>query len=369
MLKSWMILCLFSSLPTLAGLYNIKDLEVLESNKAYKEFLDHALDVRPSARDKHWSSMVGNMATGLVKQYSSQKAYTKANFDFIEGLTGWPSLAKDDYFRYKRKIFGLSYLAKCLGHLCRSDLLSFWYTTKKQDGATAKKLVLILKEIAPSENLIPFLAKIGHDDYALSHCKKPWIQQEIFSAVTAPLRLDKLKEAKKVLNTIVGNDCWRAIRPIVHQALLKGPGLKQDYAFSLLKIQNDLTKEWEDFYYVSYFLGSPIPGMTFNKSWNRVKALGQNYGRRMQVLKKMYELDPLPGKLFSLINNKKKDTLVNYFNKNIPEYINHYSKTCLNYLSGSINFSNGNPTPDCDNLFAGGHMEDRVRAKFSALKK
>lgn len=352
-----------------AGLYDIKDLEVLESNKAYKEFLDHALDVRPSQRGKNWTEMVGNMAIGFIKTKLSQKSFTKENFKFIEELSRWPSLKKDDYFLHKRRDFGLSYLENCMGKSCKRELMSFWYGTSRQDGDTAKKLALILKQVDPKASLIPFLRVIGHDDYSLYHCKKPWVQQEIFSIVTEPLRMQKSEKLKSTLDQLVGPECWKSLRAVIHQALIQGPGLKQDYAFSLLKIRNDLSQEWEDFYYVSYFLGSPTPGKVFNQSWNRIKELGQNYSRRMRAMKKLKGLDPLPGRLFSLVDNGKKHTLIKYLKKNFPEYIGHYSKTCLSYLSGRVNFSNGNPTPDCDNLFAGNYVEDRIRLKFSSLKK
>ncbi|MCO4754768.1 MAG: hypothetical protein KC478_09800, partial [Bacteriovoracaceae bacterium] len=66
--KLWMILSLFICTSLSATLYDIKDLEVLESNKSYREFLDHALDIRPSDRKKQWTEMVNNMAVGFLKQ-------------------------------------------------------------------------------------------------------------------------------------------------------------------------------------------------------------------------------------------------------------------------------------------------------------
>ncbi len=367
--KLWMILSLFFCTYTSASLYDIKDLEVLEANKSYKEFLDHALDVRPAERKKQWREMVNNMSVGFIKEQLRTKAFNKINFDYIENLNRWPTLQKDSYFQHKRKEFALHYLDDCLGKSCKSDLMGFWYSTQRQDGELAKKLSIILRQKDPKSNITPFLSVIGHDDYALYHCKKPWIQSEIFSLVTEPLRMEEEDKLKKVLNNLVGKECWKSLRPIVHQALIRGPGLKQDYAFALLKSRGDLSQEWMDFYYTSYFLGSPVPGNKLNASWNTIKELGQNFNRRVKVLNKLKKLDPLPGKLFSLIDNGKKNTLIKYFKKNFPEYIDHYSKTCLNYLQGTVSFANGNPTPDCDNLFAGNHVEDRIRIKHSAIKK
>lgn len=352
-----------------AGLYNIKDLEVLESNKSYKEFLDHALDIRPSSRTKNWTEMVKGMAVGFLKDQIKKKAYTKDNFAYIEGLSRWASLKTDGYFLHKRREFALTYLKQCQGPHCTRDIMSFWYSTELKDGETAKKLALTLKQIDPKATLTPFLKVIGNDDYSLYHCKKPWIQAEVFSLLTEPLRMEKEKQLVRLLNQIVGPECWKSLRPVIHQALIKGPGMKQDYAYALLSAKKDLTPEWEDFYYVSYFLGNPTPGKKFNKAWNRLKDIGQNYGRRVNVLKKLKQIDPLPGKLFSIIDSGKKNTLIRFFNKNFPEYVTYYSKTCLSYLSGTVNFANGNPTPDCDNLFETKFVEDRIRTKYSAIKK
>lgn len=363
-----MILPFLLCLNLQAALYDIKDLEVLESSKSYKEFLDHAKDIRPSSRDKHWSEMVSNMATSYLKDLSSKKAYQKENFDYVQALSHWSELKTDSYFQHKRLEYSVDYLQKCMGKHCTTDLTSFW-NTARQSGDLAKKLALILKELDPAASLSSFMKVIGHDDYALYHCKKPWIQSEIFKFITEPIRMKEEAKVKETLQAYVGRECWKSLRPIVHAALLRGPGLKQDYAFTLLNTMEKLAIEWSDFYYVSYFLGGPIPGKTLNEAWRTVKELGQNYSRRSSVLKKLSQLDPLPGKLFSLIDTDKRKTFVSYLKKNFPEYISHYSKTCLSYLGGEVDFINGNPTPDCDNLADGGFFEDRIKTKYSALKK
>lgn len=363
-----MILPFLLCLNAQAALYDIKDLEVLESNKSFREFLDHAKDIRPSSRDKHWSEMVGNMATSYLKELLTKKSYQKENYDYVHGLSTWAQLKTDSYFQHKRHEYSVEYFRKCLGKYCEPDLAGFW-NSSRQDGDLAKKLAIILMDLNPKATLSHFLKKIGHDDYALFHCKKPWIQSQIFKVITGPIRMKEEAKIKSTLLSYVGRECWKSLRPIVHAALLRGPGLKQDYAYTLLSNMEKLSVEWRDFYHVSYFLGSPIPGDTLNESWRTLKELGQSYSRRSSVLKKLSKLDPLPGKLFSLIDREKRMTLVSYLKKNFPEYVDHYSKTCLSYLGGEVDFANGNPTPDCDNLADGGFFEDRIKIKYSALKK
>ena len=87
--------------------------------------------------------MVGDMSVGLIKLHLKQKAFSKQNFDYIEKIAKWPVLIKDSYFQHKRKDFGLNYLGNCLGAHCKSDLMSFWHSVKRQDGELAKKLALL----------------------------------------------------------------------------------------------------------------------------------------------------------------------------------------------------------------------------------
>ncbi|RPJ79307.1 MAG: hypothetical protein EHM20_01770, partial [Alphaproteobacteria bacterium] len=46
--------------------YDLKDLEVLEREKNFEEFLLHVNDIRPSERGKHWKEMFQGMAMGMV---------------------------------------------------------------------------------------------------------------------------------------------------------------------------------------------------------------------------------------------------------------------------------------------------------------
>ena len=94
-------------------LFSMEDLSILKTQKNFKEFLAHALDIRPSKRNKKWEEMVQNMATGHISSVLDKKQFSKYNFSFIESLLSWPTLKTDEFFLIKRNKFGVSYLKKC----------------------------------------------------------------------------------------------------------------------------------------------------------------------------------------------------------------------------------------------------------------
>ena len=79
--------------------------------------------------------------------------------------------------------------------------------------------------------------------------------------------------------------------------------------------------------------------------------LGEDFKAREAVVKKLNSLDPLPDDIFGLSDPLREKTLFELINKNLPEYIGHYSKSCLDYYSGEKHFSNGNPTIKCRNFY------------------
>ena len=85
-----------------AQLFSMEDLSILKAQKNFKEFLAHALDIRPSKRNKKWEKMVQDMATGHVTSILEKKQFSKKNFTFIESLLSWPTLKVDEFFLIKR---------------------------------------------------------------------------------------------------------------------------------------------------------------------------------------------------------------------------------------------------------------------------
>ena len=55
--------------------YEMGDLETLYKENNFSEFLNHALDIRPTLRDSKWKKMVLEMGVDFVKDKDSRKQY------------------------------------------------------------------------------------------------------------------------------------------------------------------------------------------------------------------------------------------------------------------------------------------------------
>ena len=65
---------------TLAQRYTLEDLKILHKQKSYLEYLDHALDVVPSKRNKEWDEMTGEMALHYLEAKIKDTFVTKNSF-------------------------------------------------------------------------------------------------------------------------------------------------------------------------------------------------------------------------------------------------------------------------------------------------
>ena len=148
-------------------------------------------------------------------------------------------------------------------------------------------------------------------------------------------------------------------------------GVPEERIFKILVAKRELREEDKDFYYVLFILNGPRVGKTFNLAWNRMKELGENFSRRQKVLQRLLKLDPLPDAVVGTSGSDKRKTLLEFFSHHFPEYFNHYSKVCLNYLEGKGSFPQGNPTVRCRDFFryTDSLVSDKLYLRYSALKK
>ena len=74
-------------------------MEALENAGQYKEFLDHAFDIRPVERDKHWQAMLSAMAIQYISEAVKRKDYTERIFGYVEYLLTWQGLKSDEFLK------------------------------------------------------------------------------------------------------------------------------------------------------------------------------------------------------------------------------------------------------------------------------
>ncbi len=366
---------------TQSSKYSIVDLEVLEREKNYQEFLDHAHDILPSNRDQHWINITQNMITGYIEELINKKTFNQKNFKRIEEISRW-SVANSAIVQSKRANYGLQYLKICFSddlikltqnvkigdspiaiinlidedsNECVADLYSMWNNTQnsENDHALAIKLGNLLAQFVQTDKLWSFFAIGAKSQFSEFYCKESYLLQELKKQTAKILSTPNFdnEQIKKKVDNLVNSDCWKMAFPVYKKDLESTELIIFENAFKLLTSFDQLNDEEKDYYYTRYLLSDPPNGELFNYAWNAVQLLGQKFERRTKILKKVEGLDPLPGKSFKSVDLSRREILISFIGKNLPEYIDSYGKTCIDYLKGRESFPNGNPTIECHELF------------------
>ncbi len=343
----------------LSGGYTLADLEILESEKNYREFFAHAQDIRPTKRDSYWNSMVNEMAESYSAELLKNPTITPKKFAFLEKLHKIPTLKNNEFFIKNRGKLALIFFGNCYKQnkqnlqLCDKKLSDFWQkdTTNAEIGI---RLAELMDRHSPQsiENIWTFYKEAVRGELSKFYCQK----KKIASTVTRKLvsiaaRTTDDKNIYLKIDQEISGDCWNSIKDGIYQQLPMADIQNRRYLFTLLEGKGELSQKDRDLYHLVFILDSPAKGALLNRSWSTIKSLGSNYRRREQVLKNIAKLDPLPGDILSSFDDKKKQTIIKHLFKNVPEYFDIYAKTCLNFLSGKGNFPNGNPTIQCKQLF------------------
>ena len=370
-----MRIMLFFSLWILSGAawaegisYTLKDLEILEEQGSYPDFFRHAKDVRPALRGKSWERMVRHMAVAWVNFKLKRKMFDRDSFRTIEGIALWPTLRQDEFFQLKRGEYALKTFEHCFVtaeakeySTCRKWMEHFWVRSNRlvMVGHNLAKLLVEQKQSGAWVFLSEVLSKEESKDY----CKDSFIQDEFLKKISS----DNGDNPENAFHPA----CWKAMVPGLRQHLLNGNGQGNDRLFEIFSEKGLLKQEEEDFYYVLFILNGPEVGKTFNLAWNRMKSLGQDFSRREKVLQRLVKMDPLPDGVVGTNHLAKRKTLLEFFSLHFPEYFNHYSKVCLNYLEGRGSWPQGNPTVRCRDFFryTDSLVSDRLYLRYSALKK
>jgi len=358
--------------------YNIQDLEVLEKQNNYEEFLKHARDVRPSLRKKNWREMVHNMATGYIDFKLKKRVLNDETFQFIENLVLWPSLRTDEFFLIKRSRYGLKYLTECIKTKtskaqCLGPIHTFWHSGQ-QNAELAWNLSQLIKKANPNADLWPFTKIILKSDVSEFYCKRPFIQYQVFDKLNEKLRPESTKKfVNSTIDSLMNKSCWNKLVPSFTASLFSDDTNVNALSYNVLSAKDSIDQSSSDQFLTFYILSGPVVGNIFNKAWNTIGKLGQDYSRRQKLLRKLKLMDPLPGKIFAHPNLKKRKTITRLIGQNIPEYLDFYAKSCVNYLNGHGDFPTGNPTIECPQLFQVSKgtkwIEQKIQSNYSAIKR
>ncbi len=360
----------------LANTYNFEDLQALEVQKAYKEFLDHARDIRPSQRSKIWSEMLSHMATDYMVHLKSKKDFDRQTFQYVQFISDWPELREDAFFHTKREVYLLDYVKDCYSKqhkTCRAQAKESWDIGRKNlDNGTLLAEVLSIYD--PKADISPYISLALKDDVAKFYCRKDFIQGWVLNSIAPKIiSVEDSAEVSQIVTEIVNPYCIETMKPLFERGILSSNQELKNISYRILKAFKFISYSDEDLYLTTYLLDSPSVGKTFNLAWSMLRQISQDFERRKSLLSRLAKLDPLPDALFDSGNILKRDTVANFLFQHIPEYISFYAETCVNYRLGKGDFPKGNPTLYCDKFFEiaknKNWLSQEVTIKYSALQR
>lgn len=330
--------------------YDLKDLEVLEKEKNFEEFLLHVNDIRPSERGKHWKEMFQTMAMGLVDYKIKTRDFSLSTYRQIETIARSSAMNNDEFFQLKRSLFAKKYFTECFKrvsllsespkkdadiNLCETELTTFWYFSKK-DPDVGLDLAAILENSQSSVKTWPFYERAVKDSIAQFYCKKSQIQQ----AVMAKLYEESFNSEfdgnyKRLVQRIIPDTCFDELVGPLKASLtsIKSNGLNKEMALNILEAKGKLSQDELDLYAILFLLDGPVVGDKMNIAWKKVEALGENYPKRQKLLAQIEKLSLIPDKIFKDPNLPRHKAILNLFAKNFPEYLNYYGTTCIKYIN------------------------------------
>lgn len=340
--------------------YSLNDLEILKKDGNFEEFLQHANDIRPSERNSHWREMSNEMANQYISSKLKRKLFDRKTFIEIESLSRRSPIKNNNFFLNRRTLYGTSYLEHCFENSrskksdCINDFETLWNNTSEgpEKADFGIKLGHLAEKYRIPTNFWNLYSNGLKSNMANFYCNNPSVRKTLFGKLGKIINTSNSEiEIKTNMKKIIHTECWNSFVPYLKSLLSSKNKIIKEHAYILLKLKNNLLTEEKDFYLSLNLLENPVVGSIFNEAWSTMKEIGQNYKRRQLVLQKLKKLDPLPGILFDIRDRGKKNIIIEFLAQNIPEYLNFYASTCLDYLDGKKTFPNGNPTIECHQLF------------------
>lgn len=361
--------------------YDLKDLEVLEREKNFEEFLLHVNDIRPSERGKHWKEMFQVMAMGMVDYKIKTRDFSLATFREIEKIGRSSAMSGDEFFQLKRSIYAKKFFSDCFKNntnknLCENELSSFWYFSKK-DPDMGLDLAAILESSKSTIKIWPFYERATKDNISNFYCKKTEIQKAIMNKLYEESSKAEFDGNYKILvERTISDSCFNELVSPLKEALtsIKSSGLNKEMSLSILEAKGKLSKDEQDLYAILFLLDGPVVGDKMNIAWKKVEALGENYQNRLKILAQIQNLAIIPDKIFKDPNLPRHKAIINLFAKNFPEYLNYYGSTCIKYISNTSETPlNVSSSIQCNEFLKAAStnpwISDSVKRQYSGLKK
>lgn len=338
--------------------YSKEDLKVLAEENNFNEFILHAQDIRPSQRDDWWKEQLRRMGKKFIEERIAKNDFSTDTHDKIESLYALPAIKEDEFVSTRREEYNRALIKNCFQFNnkmeCYKTMNNFWESTKGSINRPeiALEIASLLDQYNIQTEKWKYFATITTGKTATFYCGRENIKQVViqqlinkFSRVSDSSKFDQ--QTKEVAN----EDCIDKMILDLKQLLTSEDKVKAEMSYHLLLSRKKIDELESNAFLISFIMMGPVVGETFNQSWNMLEQLGKNYELRMKVLARLQQYDPLPDELVNSANKKKRDLLLDMMNKNFPEYVDFYARTCLDYLEGKKSFPNGNPTKYCRQFF------------------
>jgi hypothetical protein len=331
-----------------ANLYTLKDLQVLEQEKNFEEFLSHVNDIRPSERQKLWKDMYQSMSMEMIDYKLRTKDFSMKAYKSVEALGRSSALVNDEFFQLKRSIYAKAFFSSCYAQAsekkeqdktnglktCDTELSSFWYFSKK-DADIGLEFAKLIERYGSSYSTWPFYQRAINDSIANLYCEKPDIQRNVIAKLTSEsFEAEFDGNYKTLIKRFVPDKCFIKLVPALRMALQTTVtnGVEKEMAMNLLSATNNLSKEEEDLYAILYMLDGPVVGDKMNLAWKKIENLSGQYQKRLKILGQIKTLPIIPDKIFKDPNLPRNKAIINLLAKNFPEYLNFYGESCVRYL-------------------------------------
>jgi hypothetical protein len=341
-------LCIIGS-NLFAAKYTIEDLKILHQNQSYYEFFEHALDIPPTKRLEQWNSMVEELGTDFLDYVSKKTILDKKDIDVVNIISRWPVLRSNEFYNRKRDNIFIKQIRNCYINSekdCAKFSTSIFNDYKHEAQFVIDFITTIYKYNKNYEQLWSFSSKLVSTPISEFYCKNEPLKTIIIEKIYSSAINKKLKEID------IHKDCLKTISPDIESDLLGKDKIKSKLAFQTLNHFSLISKDQLEIYYLINFIsGQKKNSKQIDTALSLIKDLSNLPQKRTKIIKTISRLDPLPDGLFKEFNSKKTMAKTKILHRNIPELIDLYAHTCIDYLEENRPFPKGNPTPNCHNFF------------------
>jgi hypothetical protein len=324
--------------------YNLEDLTILAADNDFIEFFDHAKDLPPRKRDKIWKTMVEVEAMSYLRQLRSQPEITFRDLALIKKISNWPIFIKNELFISKRDEIFLKAMELCKED-CKKQASHLFKNFPHGPNFNYHYLKVATKLGQSHETKWNIIESFVQGKFSEFYCHRPDLKSIVINQIY--IDVNTHGELKKLIHP----DCLKRLIPTLRKNLTEKSYKNKKGSFLALRAMKKLDPLGKNLYLIEQFLQNEDLNHTeINQSLASLNTISLDYTLRELVLNKLKRHDPLPGRLFK---NVSKPGLgrIRILARKFPEMIDLYAKTCLSYLNGVGDFPNGNPTPECHELF------------------